>query len=306
MNEQRLMEALVASAGKVPGDAEVIALEAVSLGAMQERTRQFLKLIGQRESRSLDRGDWLAQPEQTAIRLPDGARAMLYHASGAMRYVAGRAPFDALFEKIPAREELTRIVTAEAAKYDLARWAGGRGELVFERLWQTKAQGMDKAGATSEPVLTRIVGAWRHMVEGIPVLGGASVALKLAGDHGVDMMTVQVRPGESKTVDKARIVSPEAAARQIVLQLAAQLGRGELPDDAIEEVSMHFGYLDLGKRKAQRMLAPAFMARISINHKQERQAVVLAVAATEKVYLPICHCGSDALPAMSRLRVARK
>ena len=305
MNEQRLMEALVASAGKVQSEAEVIGLKQYTLDELQARTRQFLALLGEREARSLDRGDWQAMDGQTVIRLPQGARAMLYHASGAMKYTAGYAPFDALFERVAPREELTRVLTAAASQCKLEQWAGERGEIVFERLWQTKAQGADRSGKLSEPVLCRIVGAYRHFLDGIPVLGAASVALKLTGNHAIDMLSVQVRPVAAETIDKARILSPEAGARQVALQLSTLLGRARdaVPDDALEEVSMRFGYLDLGKRKAQRLLAPAYMAQVTLRHKLEQQAYVFAVAATEKAYLPLCQCGGMA-PAVARRQQA--
>lgn len=306
MNEQRLMETLIGSVGKIPDSVEVIGLQAQTLDQMQVRTRRLLAVVGQRDTRSLDRGDWQHQEGQTAIRLPQGARAMLYHASGAMKYVSGKAPFDSLFEGVASREELTRLVTTAASQCDLAQWAGERGELVFERLWQTKAQGMDKAGKTSNPVLCRIVGAYRHVIDGVPVLGGASVALKLAGNLAIDSLSVQVRPGSSQTLDKTRTISPETGARQLVLQLSALLGQGRNApeDDAIEAAEMRFGYLDLGKRKTQRLLAPAFLAQISVRHKEERQAYVLAVAASEKHYLPICHCGSEVVPGQNVRRVS--
>jgi hypothetical protein len=63
---------------------------------------------------------------------------------------------------------------------------------------------------------------------------------------------------------------------------------------------MQFGYFDLGKRKSQRVLAPAFLAQVVIRHKEERQAYMFAVSATEKSYLPFCQCGTEALSTPTR------
>lgn len=303
MNELRLIEGLMASVGKVPSQAGVIGLQQLSLDDMRGRTQRLLSLVGEHSTRSLERGDWTAHEDHTAIRLPDGARAMFYHASGAVKYSSGLAPFDAMFERVGEREELTRLVMEAARGLNLEQWAGERGEIVFERLWQTKAQGADRSGKLSDPVLTRIVGAYRHVVDGIPVLGAASVALKLTGNRTVDTMALQVRPGASETIDMASIIDPELAARQLVLQLTTLMGKAReaLPDDAVETQSMRFGYLDLGKRKAQRLLAPVFLAQVNVRHALERQAYVLAVGATEKGYLPICQCGTEAAATVTRL-----
>lgn len=306
MDAQQFIQGLMDNAIDVPATADIIAVQQFSLDELKSRTRHLLALVSatQEDDCVSDRGDWISTDEQTAVRLAQGARAMLYHASGAMQYVSALTPLQALFKEVADRETLTRHVNEAAKKLGIAEWAGDQGSIAFERLWQMKAQGADPAGKVAEPVLCRIVGAYRHSVAGIPVLGAASVALRLAGTGAVDALTVQVRPSASERLDTARIIERELAARQLALQLVSLLGTGrdQLPGDVIESQSMQFGYLDLGKRKAQRLLAPAFVAQVVLRHKLERQAYVLAVQATEKTYLPICSRGDDGLATGTRGR----
>jgi hypothetical protein len=306
MNEQLLIDSLVKSVGRCPAQADVIGLQQFSLDDMQARAKRFLALLGDQEDRSSDRGDWQTRDDHTTIRLPQGARALLYHASGAVKYSAGLTPFQAIFERVEDRERLTRMVGEAARKYNISQWAGPGGELAFERLWQMKAQGEDKSGKQSEPVLTRVVGAYRHFIGGIPVLGEASVALKLAAGGTLDSLSLQVRTRATEVVDQARIINTELAAKQVCLQLNRLLGYGKIttPGDLVESQTMRFGYLNLGKRKPQQLLAPAFMAQVVLRHKEERQAYILVVSATEKPYMPICECGHEGPAAATRLDVA--
>lgn len=308
MNQQTLIQGLAASAGRVPAQVDVIGLQQFTLDEMQGRTQRFLAVLGDVQQNPLERGDWQVRDDHTAIRLPRGAHALLYHASGSMKYASGLAPLEAPFARIEAKEALTARVEDAAKKLNIREWAGKQGELTFERLWQMKAQGAGKDGKLSDPLLCRVVGAYRHAINGVPVLGAASVALRLAGDGTLDSLALQVRSSAAEVIEKAAVIAPEVAAKQLALQLSAALGnaRSALPDNVIESQSMQFGYLNLGKRKAQRLLAPAFVSQVVLRHQEERQAYVFAVAATEKTYLPLCQCGGDALTGSSRAALQDK
>jgi hypothetical protein len=302
MNEKDLIAGLAASAREVPPHADVIGLQALSLEDMRNRTKRFLSEVGEKERRSLDRGDWAPSGDHTVVHLTQGARASFYHASGAMKYVSGMTPMEALFERMEERERSIKVLNEAARRLNIFEWAGHKGEITFERLWQTKAQAADREGKLAQPVLCRIVGAYRQYVGGIPVLGAASVALKLAGNGVLDSLSVQARASAAEVLDKAKVLNPEVAARQVFLQLSSLLGQSKdaLPSDLVESQRMQFGYLNLGKRKVQRLLAPAYVAQVVLRHKEERQAYVLAVAASEKTYMPLCPCAHDALPTHAR------
>jgi hypothetical protein len=63
---------------------------------------------------------------------------------------------------------------------------------------------------------------------------------------------------------------------------------------------MRFAYLDLGKRKAQRVLAPVFVAQVVLRHRLETQGYIFAVPATERHYLDLPLFGTEAVATRSR------
>ncbi|SRR6266487_2892819 len=133
-----------------------------------------------------------------------------------------------------------------------------------------------------------------------PVWGAASVAIKLAGGGALDSVSIQVRETTGEPIEWAQIIRPDEAARQIVLQLASLMGRSKVPfTELVVPQGMRFGYLSLGKRKPQNVLAPHYIAGIAING-EEAQAYQFVVPATEKTYLPLCQAGKHAPPAQTR------
>ncbi|MFL6709101.1 MAG: hypothetical protein ACJ8HI_12930 [Massilia sp.] len=304
MDGPSLTSMLATCASETPATAAIYAVQQFSLDELRQRAGALIATLASNQadlqqsgSCRSDHGDSVVDDSTTTIRLAGGARAVLYHASGAVEYRSGLAPFEAVFARAEEREVLTRLVAASAAKIDLNAWLGDQGKLAFERLWQQKARGTDRSGKATDPVLTRVVGAFRHFVGGIPVLGGASVALRLAQDGAIDALTLRLRPSAGETIDKADIIAPELAARQLSQQLATLLGFGreQVPTDVIAEARLLFGYLDLGKRKQQELLAPAYVAQITLQHKFERQAYILAVPATQRVYQQLPLTGEQGL-----------
>lgn len=296
MDGHSLTSMLATSMNEAPASAAVFAVQTFTLDELRARAASLLAALPLQSDDNAnggpgggcrsDRGNWTSDDALTTVNLAGGARAVLYHASGAVEFRSGLAPFAATFAAGTQREELTRLVAAAAARLDLKHWTGEQSALAFERLWQMKAQGADRGGKTSDVLLTRVVGAFRHSVAGIPVLGGASVALRLAGDGTIDALTLRLRPSAGEVIDTAKIIAPELAARQLAQQLSSLLGCGKetVPGDAVREARLQFGYLDLGKRKSQEVLAPAYVAQITLQHRMERQAYVLAVPATERCY----------------------
>lgn len=303
MNEQSLIESLAASCdGHLPNRAEVLALRPFTRDDVRARASRFLGLLQEADACAQDRASFVTREDRTLVQLAGGARAVVYHASGALQFHSGLAPLQAPFARVPEREALTRLVGATAARLRLQEWAGDGNTLAFERLFQSKGQGADRNEAVSEPVLFRAIGAWRQSIGGIPVLGAASVALALAGDATLDALAVRIRPGVAEALDSAPVIAPELAARQVARNLASVLGNAKerLPGDALVSQTLRFGYLDLGKRKAQRVLAPVFVAQVVLRHRLETQAYVFAVAATERTYLELPLFGTEALASRSR------
>jgi hypothetical protein len=274
---------------------------------MTSRLRHLLAIVaGEAEDDCVsDRGDWRAGDDITTVTLAQGARAVLYHASGALRYVSGLAPAQAPFARGAGQDTLLRLVQERALKLRLAEWAGANAELRFEHLFRTLGRGTDRAGKQSEATLFRAIGAYRQFIGGIPVLGAASAAVQVAGDGQLDTLAILMRPANGEVLERAAVIEPQAGARRILAQLSALLGQREVPTDAVESAGMQFGYLDLGKRKPQRVLAPAYVAKIVLRQRRVRQAHVLAVAATERTYLEIPLFGSEAPVTRGRTDVGR-
>jgi hypothetical protein len=308
MSDHTLLHKLAGACAdaRIPEQADILLLQTPTREQLQARARRFVALLQEHGDCPHDNGGaWQQRDDHTVIYLPDGARAMVYHASGALRYVAGLAPADAAFEHDAGRAVLQRLVEERARKLTLSDWAGPHGELRFERLFRTLGQGADPAGKTSSSTLFRALGAWRQHAGGIPVLGAASVALRLAGDGRLDALSVQVRPANGEVLDRAAIVEPQAGARQVVAQLATLLGQKEVPGELVESATLQFGYLDLGKRKPQRVLAPGYVAQVVLRHKTVRQAYVLAVRATERAYLDLPVYGGEVVAGHGRTEIAR-
>ena len=246
MNEQSLIDSLAtACEGQLPNRADVLALRPFTQDDVRTRANRFITLIHAVDACSHDHLHFVTHDDRTQVQLAGGARAVIYHASGALQFSAATAPFHAPFEQVADREVLTRLVTEAAQRLNIGDWAGDNGSLAFERLFLSKGQGADRNARASEPVLFRATGAWRHAIGGIPVLGAASVALTLAGDGTLDALALRIRPAVSEKLDSAAIIAPELAARQVAARLASVLGNAKerLPGDAVSSQTMRFGYL---------------------------------------------------------------
>ena len=300
MNSYKWAEEIAASIENVPERAEVIALRQFSLDEIEGRAKRFLSTSASACGMSFDRGDWVTYPDHTLVRLTSGARATIYHASGALELVAGLEPMEFLFGKVEEQSKLVKQVEKVAARLNINEWAGQKQSIQFERLWQIKAAAAEPNGKPIDPVLCRIVGAYRHYVNELPVWGAASVAVKVAGEGKLDSVQVQMREPTGEVIDRPEILRPEQAARQIALQLEGLMGKSDVTIDEIAKPQwLRFGYFSLPKRKAQRLLAPVYVASISIKG-EDLQAYMFAVSATEKAYLPLCLNGSEAFQTPAR------
>jgi hypothetical protein len=202
---------------------------------------------------------------------------------------------DNLIGSAVERDELERSVREAADRLDLSSWIGEEETLEFERLWQIKARAEDRKGTSSETVVCRAIGAFRHMVADTPVLGAASVAVHAAAKGELDAIDLLARPTNGETIDEARIVSPEEGARRILQQLAGLIPeRGRLSfSDIAKPKSFRLGYVSLGKRKAQPVLAPAYVAEVETGG-EERMSYLAMVHGTDKEYLPLFRVGETA------------
>src|SRR5206468_8351005 len=144
----------------VPEAADVILLLQPRREQLQAHARRFIALLQEHGDCPMDKGSsWRAREDQTVIHLADGARAIVYHASGALRYVSGLAPMASPFDRATGLDELIQRLETRAMKLKLRDWTGAHGELRFERLFRRLAAGAHQSGPLSGVTPLRTVGA---------------------------------------------------------------------------------------------------------------------------------------------------
>lgn len=303
METKILNEKLAAAVGVVPTHADVLSVRQHSLDDLTKRTKSILGMIAAATKIGIDRSDWVESDDRTLIRLTMRAHAVLHHASGFLRLSTGILPMESLFDREPERPTAIRMVEEMTRRLELRQHIGLNESVRFERLWSIKAAAATREGKLVAPVLCRVIGAYRHFVGDLPVWGAASIAVKLAGDGKLDSLEWRVRENTGEVVGKPQILRPEQAARQISLQLQTMMGQSKINlDEAAMPEWVRFGYLNLPARQAQPVLAPVYVAAISIDHQQEAQAYLIAVSATDKPFLSLNAPG--ARPPISRARRA--
>jgi hypothetical protein len=286
-----LTERLAGMVGEVPDVTEVVELAAPGPEALVRRNEKLLGGLAEAAGVRLDPsqgGQRLA--ERTVYRGEDGARAVTFHASGALTLHTGVGPLDDLFDEVLPDEKLRGVVDDVAGTLGIASFVDREDTFTFERLWRLKAAGADPEGRRSEPVLTRAVGAYRHGVRDLPVLGRASASVEVTGSGRLSSLTLSLRrfadDGGGATVDKAVSRRPDDAAAEVAARLSRLLG-GREEDVRLDPQLFAFGYLSLGRRRAQALLAPMYVAAVTVDggEEGERSAHLVAVAGSEKQYL---------------------
>ena len=305
MERNNFIENLISKLELVPEKAEVFELKTPDIDVLHRRGQQMLSVIADHSSCNVERGDWITGNDSTFVRLPRGANAVFFHASGAMQLNTGLGPMEALFDTMHKDEQLKKSVQTVASKLNIKQWVSETQELRFERLWKIKACAADREGNSSEPVLCRAVGAYRHYINDLPVMGAASVAVTIANENQLDSLAVMARQTSGKVIDSVKPISPEQAADKVLQRLQRQMGHNKLSLENIEITQpMQFGYLSLGKRKAQHLLEPAYIVSLSINGQEDAQGYMFAIEGTDSPYMPLAIKGEEALavPSTSKLR----
>lgn len=281
-------ERLARLAGDLPREIAVLALHE------QTEVDERGLALAHRLAASLG---WTVREEQTSrrratsvLRDPRHGRAIVFGASGAVSVRAAIAPFDELFDDDPGDEELSRQVTKQLDRLDLPDILSEAERLDLERLWRVRAAGSDPEGTVSDPVLCRAVGAFRHRVRDLPVLGRASVHVEVTGHGNVSAMSATLRsPARaSHVIASVKPRDPFDAAGEVASRLAKMLGGRDLGDEVTPK-SFAFGYLSLGRRRAQTVLAPFFVADVTIQGGRDRtrSAHLVPVAGSTERFISL-------------------
>lgn len=286
-----LTERLAGMAGEVPDVTEVVELATPGPEALVRRNEKLLGGLAEAAGVRLDPSSGGLRLEgRTVYRGEDGGRAVTFHASGALSLHAGVDPLDDLFDEVLPDEKLRGVVGDVTRRLGLASLVNREDSFTFERLWKLKAAGADPEGRRSDPVLTRAVGAYRHGVRELPVLGRASASVEVTGSGRLSSLTLSLRrladDGSGATVDKAVTRRPDDAAAEVAARLSRLLA-GREEDVRLDPQLFAFGYLSLGRRRSQQLLAPMYVAAVTVDggDEGERSAHVVAVAGSEKQYL---------------------
>lgn len=298
------IERLVELAGELPRETAVLALheqpEAWKLGL--SRAYQLSESLG-----------WKVHQEETPrrrattlLRDPEQGRITVFRESGAVSVHSSIAPFDELFDHDPGDESLTSNLSRRLDGLGLAAPQSETERLSFERLWRIRAAGSDAKGTVSDPVLCRAVGAFRHSVRDLPVLGRASAHVEMTGHGNISSMSTMLRTPrdhESQVVTTVKPRDPYEAAAEVASRVARILGSQKFGAEVTAE-SFSFGYLSLGRRRAQAVLTPFFVATVTIEGDQTRSAHVVPVAGSHERFIKLPRGSAAAGPVRKPSRIA--
>jgi hypothetical protein len=299
----QLTEQLAAMIGDVPATAEVVELAAVDPGEAVRRTAAALSVFAEVAGLDIRDPKQNSDDMRTVLRLPDGGRAVTFHASGAFAIKSGVGPFAELFEADPTDRDLVEAIGGLSDKLRLRDLLPADDGLEFERLWRIKAAGSDPEGTAGRAVVCRAVGSYRQVVRGLPVYGRASATLELTGALRPAALSVSTRrfsrDGGGATLAKVDTRHPGEAAREIAERIGKATGGLE---PQIAPQFFRFGYLSLSRRRPQSLLAPVFVAALSVEGggDRERSAHLVAVAGSDEHFLRL----PGAVPAAGQPRVA--
>ncbi|MGC5225380.1 hypothetical protein ACPW96_22680 [Micromonospora sp. DT81.3] len=284
-----LTEQLVGHLKEVPQAVEVVSTEPVN----EELPRAILQSTREATGLDFSRLEPARRKATTVLRDESGARATVFHASGAIVVRTAIGDFDDTFAGDPGSEELSLLTQKAFSGLGIDRFVHGDDTVGFERLWRIRAAGADPRYEVVEPVLVRAIGAFRHNVRDIPVLGRASGHVEVTGAGDISAFSVSMRrfaDQGSEVLTRVSSRAVEDAASEIAKQ-AARVTEGS--EDAVLTVdSFDFGYLSLGRRRAQAVLAPMYVAAVSIappegREDQVRSAHIFAVPGSDERFLKL-------------------
>ena len=285
--DAQLLKALVSKLSNFRPTAPVYRLRDRRVDEIEADARAFAQRFAGTYLDREPRADICRRKDVTTFRLPDGGRVAIFHASGAMLAKRGLRPLEQLITDTDDKAELTARTVAAAKRLGLDRCHDAGERLEFERLWQIKATGMTLQGERGAVALCRVVGAFRRYLADLPVLGRASVFVKLAGDNVVDGAGVDWRPIAGEPVDYAKIIEPEAGAARVLHELSIGSPGGELTLKHYEPESFALGYLSLPKRRAQGFLQPVYVVALRPRGDTTLGRIVV-VPASQQHYESLC------------------
>jgi len=197
-------------------------------------------------------------------QFPEGGLITLFPLSGAMEADITNAwnwgPIardEGKADRATLKRVLGKLATALGAQL-----LGGDETLRFERVWETKGRATTLKGEDSATALLSVVGAFRRFIDDLPVLGRASIHVKLGAAARPSGWGFDWR-GCSKRIGKVAIVEPQHAAQRVVEKLS-QRWSGKVPTADHYRVELfQLAYFSAGRRVGQNLFEPVWVAKLA-------------------------------------------
>ena len=287
-----LSERLTAMSDKPPTHVDVVELVPPTRDQVRQRVEQTLRTTAEAAGLDLAGMKTAETDARIVTRLTDGSRAVGFTASGAVAVKVNMEPFAHLFDADSGGDRLTDLARIGADEQGFSTLVPGDDELRFERLWRVKAAGADREGRHNDPVLCRAVGAFRHVTRGLPVYGRASATVELAAGGRLASLSTSLRrraeDGSGKTIATVPVRPAGDAAQDVATRMVTAFGNpAELRGARVEPEFFRFGYLSLGRRRPQSLLAPVYIASLAVIGEHETSAHLIVASASVEAFLRI-------------------
>jgi hypothetical protein len=234
---------------------------------------------------------FMPDPEMTSMArlvMPEDRRVNLYTPSGAIdAFLAPASPRHPIADdESRADRTAIRARLRELAERFAKHFLTPGEEVRPERLWETKARGVTMKRESSPVALLEVLGSLRRYVDGLPVLGRASIHVAVGAGNEVTKWGIDWRARDGDAIAEAEVIDPDEAARRILAELRVR--NPELNDKRrnAEPERMTLGYLSMSRRVEQRVLQPAWVAMFP-PPKGTTMGVVIAVPAAPSPYEPL-------------------
>ena len=228
--------------------------------------------------------------ESSIFLFQEDIRARLFHASGAIALDRGWRPMDRIIatDATQADLKLLRRHAEQAVNRLQLAPTSTSDQLRFERLWRLKAAGMTRDGKTGPIALTRVVGAFRRYLGGMPVWGRASAFVELAAEARIAAAGVDWRPVVDEPFDTATVLSPEDGAARVLAELQISLPDARYTRKDYTPEFFSLGYLSLPRRHAQTVMQPVYVAMFKPAGPFPSIGRLIVVPAAPHPYESIC------------------
>jgi hypothetical protein len=229
---------------------------------------------------------------------PNDGRVDVFLPSGAMAGVMRRAP--APIPQGAGSEQSALIKHATSLATSLVKdRVSGNDQLRYETVFEVKAQGVHtRSNQQSQVALLEVVAAFRRYLHDLPVLGRASVHVGLDGTNTVTRWGVDWRSVSAKPVAEAHVVDAGEGARRVFNEMAWRRPEKPFTAEDFHPASFTLGYMSAGRRAAQVVMQPVWVAVLR-PARGTTMGHVVAVPASTKPFGP--HAATRR--AASRMRV---